>query len=78
MTCRKVIQQLSEFLDGELEPGLAEQLSRHLEHCEDCKLVVDTTRKTIEIYCNTEPMDLPPAVRERLDRALAERFRENR
>lgn len=78
MTCRKVIQQLSEFLDGELDPGLAEQLARHLEHCEDCKLVVDTTRKTIEIYCNTEPMDLPPAVRERLERALAERLRENR
>ena len=78
MTCRKVIQQLSEFLDGELEPGLAEQLSRHLEHCEDCKLVVDTTRKTIEIYCNTEPMDLPPAVRERLERALAEKLREHR
>jgi anti-sigma factor (TIGR02949 family) len=78
LTCRKVIQQLSEFLDGELEPGLAEQLSRHLEHCEDCKLVVDTTRKTIEIYCNTEPMDLPPAVRERLERALADRLRENR
>jgi len=78
LTCRKVIQQLSEFLDGELDPGLAEQLARHLEHCEDCKLVVDTTRKTIEIYCNTEPMDLPPAVRERLERALAERLRENR
>jgi anti-sigma factor (TIGR02949 family) len=78
LTCRKVIQQLSEFLDGELEPGLAEQLSRHLEHCEDCKLVVNTTRKTIEIYCNTEPMDLPPAVRERLERALADRLREHR
>jgi anti-sigma factor (TIGR02949 family) len=78
LTCRKVIQQLSEFLDGELEPGLAEQLSRHLEHCEDCKLVVDTTRKTIEIYCNTEPMDLPPAVRGRLERALAERLGQDR
>ena len=77
MTCRKVIQQLSEFLDRELEPGLAEELSRHLEHCEDCKLVVNTTRKTIEIYCNTEPMELPPAVRERLERALTERLRES-
>lgn len=77
MTCRKVIQQLSEFLDRELEPGLAEQLSRHLEHCEDCKLVVNTTRKTIEIYCNTEPMELPPAVRERLERVLTERLRES-
>ncbi|MBI1983778.1 MAG: zf-HC2 domain-containing protein [Acidobacteria bacterium] len=78
MTCRQVIRQLSEYLDQELEPGLAEQLARHLEHCEDCKLVVDTTRKTVKIYCNTEPMDLPPAVRERLERALTERLKDSR
>lgn len=78
MNCKQLIRQLSEFLDEELEPGLAEQLARHLEHCEDCKLVVDTTRKTVEIYCNTEPMSLPPAVRERLERALAERLKDSR
>ncbi|MBI1941393.1 MAG: zf-HC2 domain-containing protein [Acidobacteria bacterium] len=78
MTCRQVIRQLSEYLDQELEPGLAEQLARHLEHCEDCKLVVDTTRKTVKIYCNTEPMDLPPTVRERLERALTERLKDSR
>jgi anti-sigma factor RsiW len=78
LNCKQLIRQLSEFLDEELEPGLAEQLARHLEHCEDCKLVVDTTRKTVEIYCNTEPMSLPPAVRERLERALAERLKDSR
>ena len=74
MVCKQVIRQLSEFLEGELAHELAEDLSRHLEHCEDCKIVVDTCRKTIEIYCNTEPLPLPDDVRVRLERALADRL----
>ena len=71
MTCKEVIRKLSDYLDGELDPVLAEQLARHLEHCEDCGLVVDTTRKTIELYCNAEPAPLPEEVRRQLDRAMA-------
>lgn len=74
MTCKEVIRKLSEYLDRELDPVLAEQLTRHLEHCEDCGLVVDTTRKTIEMYCNAEPAPLPDGVRRQLDRALAEKL----
>jgi anti-sigma factor RsiW len=75
LTCRELVRRLCEYLDGELDPALAQALTRHLEHCEDCHLVVDTTRKTIEVYCKTEPSPLPSAVRERLDQALAEKFR---
>ena len=74
MVCKQVIRCLCEFLDGELAPVLAEELERHLVRCEDCKVVVDTTRKTIEIYCNTEPLPLPYDVRERLERARAEKL----
>lgn len=75
MNCRGVIQQFSEFLDEELDPKLAEDLCRHLELCEDCRVVVDTCRKTVKIFCKTEPLPLPPDVQERLDRALAEKFK---
>ena len=74
MTCKEVIRRLSEYLDGELDQGLAEHLNRHLEHCEDCRLVIDTTRKTIEVYCQTEPTPLPAEVRERLQRAMERKF----
>ena len=76
MNCKGLVRELSEYLDGNLDPTLAQELARHLEHCEDCRLVVDTTRKTIEIYCNTEPLPLPSGVRERLERALSEKLRE--
>jgi len=74
LVCKKVIRDLSEFLDGELARDLAEELALHLARCEECRIVVDTCRRTVEIYCNTEPLPLPDDVRERLDRALEQRL----
>lgn len=73
MVCKDVIRKLSDYLDGELDPTLATDLARHLEDCKDCKIVVDTTRKTIEIYCNMEPAPLPDDIRERVRRAWLEK-----
>ncbi len=74
MNCKGVIKELSDYLNGELDASLKQALERHLEDCDDCRVVVDTTRKTIDIYCHCEPMPLPPGVRERLQRALTQRL----
>ena len=73
--CKEVIRELSEYLEGELDPTLAEALMRHLEDCEDCGIVVDTTRRTIEMYCNMEPAPLPAEVKQRLQRALEQKLK---
>jgi len=73
--CKEVIRELSEYLDGELDSALAEALMRHLEDCEDCGIVVDTTRRTIEMYCNMEPAPLPAEVKQRLQRALEQKLK---
>jgi len=75
MRCRQVIDKISDYLDGELDPELVQELERHLEHCEDCRVVVDTTQKTVEIYYDTEPAALPEDVRGRLNQMFALKFR---
>jgi anti-sigma factor (TIGR02949 family) len=75
MRCRQVIDKISEYIDGELDPELVRELERHLEHCEDCSIVVDTTHKTVEIFYRTEPAALPDDVRERLNGMFMQRFR---
>jgi anti-sigma factor RsiW len=75
MRCRQVIDKISEYIDGELDPELALELERHLAHCEDCRIVVDTAHKTVEIFHHTEPAALPDDVRERLNDMFAQRFR---
>ena len=77
MNCKKVILELTSYLDGVLDTGIRIDLEQHLSQCSDCRVVVDTTRKTIQIFCNSEPVPLPEDVRKRLHTALLERFRRN-
>lgn len=74
MNCRGLIQEISAYLDGELAPELLADIEVHLERCKDCRLIVDTTRKTIEIYYSAQPLPLPSDVRERLHQALVKRL----
>ncbi len=74
MKCKNIVVELSNYLNGELDSALVAEVQRHLERCEDCRLLVDTTRKTIQIFCNSEPVPLPDDVRERLHKALEQRL----
>lgn len=74
MNCRGLIREISAYLDGELEAELLADIESHLQRCKDCRVVVDTTRKTIEIYYSSQPLPLPSDVREKLHQALAKRL----
>jgi anti-sigma factor RsiW len=74
MNCRGVIYELSDYLDGELTQDAIVEMEIHLARCKDCRLIVDTTRKTIEIYCRAEAMPLPVEVAARLHEALLKRL----
>jgi anti-sigma factor (TIGR02949 family) len=69
--CRKLLGSLSEYVDGELNEELCAMLEHHMEDCEDCKIVVDTLRKTVNIYHTTaEAESLPGDIRQRLYKSL--------
>jgi anti-sigma factor RsiW len=70
LNCKGVIRELSNYIDGDLDPVVRAELERHLRHCEDCTMIVDQTRKTIQIFCDSEPVELPGEVRTRLHQAL--------
>ena len=74
MNCKGLIHELSNYIDGDLEPVLKQELERHLAHCEDCTMVVNQTKKSIEILCDSEPVKLPENVRSRLHAALRQKI----
>jgi anti-sigma factor RsiW len=76
LNCEEVIHELSDYIDGELAGTLQQELESHLDECSDCKLVVNQTKKTIEIFCDSEPIELPVEVRSRLHDALRRKFKE--
>jgi hypothetical protein len=64
------MQELSNFLEGNVDEDFKRELRSHLIRCQHCQVVVDTTRKTIELYCDGELFPLPGPVRERLHDVL--------
>lgn len=74
MNCQGLLTELTEYLDGALDASSLAELEQHLAKCKKCRIVVNTTRKTIDIFCNTEPVPLPDGVRDRLHEALAKRL----
>jgi predicted anti-sigma-YlaC factor YlaD len=66
-TCSQLVASLSDYVDGVLDPSLCTMLEQHLQNCQKCRIVVNTLRKTIELYREPASSDeLPQDVRARL------------
>jgi len=76
LNCEDVIHELSDFIDGELDAASKHELEGHLKECGECKLVVDQTKKTVRLFCDSEAIELPGEVRNRLHDAIRRKFKE--
>jgi len=59
VNCQELLDQMSDFLDKEAREDLCRQIEEHLERCQDCRIEVDRTRKTIVLYQADQPIELP-------------------
>jgi hypothetical protein len=70
LTCKQFLQELSDFLDENVCPEERAKLQQHINECPNCWVLADTTRRTIKIYRECEPVSLPDDVQTRLMKAL--------
>jgi anti-sigma factor (TIGR02949 family) len=69
-SCQELLGQLSDYVDGELEEALCAELEAHLAGCPNCRVMVDTVRRTITLYSRQATTELPSEVEARLFRVL--------
>ncbi len=69
-TCQELKAQLSDYIDGELDPGVCAEIERHMAGCDNCRIVVDTLRKTILLYRDYGAPPMPTGAHERLIHVL--------
>ncbi|MEN6410612.1 MAG: zf-HC2 domain-containing protein [Anaerolineaceae bacterium] len=65
-TCQSLLASISDYVDGTLAESLCAELEKHLSECDDCTIVVNTLRKTVELYQTASPEEVPSDVRTRL------------
>jgi anti-sigma factor (TIGR02949 family) len=70
LTCKQFLQELNAYLDPNVDPDLKHRLESHVTECPNCFVIVDTTKKTLQVYKGCEPQSIPDDVRSRLWKAL--------
>jgi anti-sigma factor (TIGR02949 family) len=68
-TCRELIAQLSDFLEGELDDALCAKIEQHLAECPYCHTVADTVQTMLALYRRAQT-DVPPEVHAHLLQVL--------
>ena len=66
-TCKHMLSSLGEYVDGALGEELCAEIEKHMQGCNRCQVVVNTLKKTVELYHGAAEDDpLPMDVRRRL------------
>lgn len=69
-TCKDFLRELGDFLDDSLDSKTRHELEQHVNDCPNCWVVLDTTKKTIQVYKGQEPKAIPAEIHSRLMDAL--------
>jgi anti-sigma factor RsiW len=64
--CKHVWNFISDYLDGTLTEEVRTVVQKHLEHCEICSAVLDSTRNVIILTAGDRVFELPVGFSERL------------
>jgi hypothetical protein len=70
MNCTDLLSHLSDYFDDQLTIELREEISEHTAGCQHCRVVLNTTHQTIEVYKGKELYEVSPELRERLHSAI--------
>lgn len=73
--CKHVWDRISEFLDDTLSLEARALMQKHLEHCEVCSAILDSTRNILILIADERIFELPVGYSERLHRRLEEQIR---
>jgi anti-sigma factor RsiW len=73
VNCTDFLAKLTDYFDGQIDPTLLPEVKAHLGTCHHCEVVVDTTRKTIDIYKGAQTYEFPEALADRLRSAVMDR-----
>ena len=76
MKCEELLQMLNEYVDGTVDPAICAEFEKHMAGCNPCQVVVDNIRKTVTLYKNGQPYELPLEFRTQLHASLRARWKE--
>ncbi len=66
LSCAQLLDELSNYLDDQTAADVRRNLEAHLEDCGACRVLLDSTRKTIRITSRCGSFELPASLSARI------------
>ena len=78
VNCEQVWQEISNYLEDDVDPNLRAAMEAHFRECERCRSVLEGTRNVIQLYGDERMIDVPLGFSHRLQRRLEESIQPSR
>ena len=78
LTCKEFLLELNDYLDETGDIDLRGRIESHITKCPNCFVILDTTKKTIQVYKGVQPQTLPQDVQARLLKAVERKTSERK
>jgi predicted anti-sigma-YlaC factor YlaD len=71
ISCEHVWREISNYLEGDVDPELRARMQAHFKVCSHCTAVLDGARNVIQLVADGQAFDLPSGFSERLRQRIA-------
>ena len=78
LSCADFLAEFGDYIDGAASAELRAHLEEHLRECKTCQVIVDSTRKTIQIVTESGSFFLPSDAIEPLVSKVMARVRQRK
>lgn len=72
VNCEHVWREVSNYLEGEVDPALRVAMEEHFKGCKHCTAVLNGTRNVVQLYGDERLLEVPVGFSQRLQHRLAQ------
>ena len=70
VNCEHVWREITDYLEGEVDPVLGTAMEEHIRECKRCSAVLEGTRNVVELFGDERALEIPLGFSQRLHRRL--------
>ena len=76
ISCLHVWRELSNYIDGDLDPVLRERMESHFKDCKHCSAILDGSRNVVRLIGDDRTFDLPDGFSDRLRKRIEKELKD--
>lgn len=62
ITCEEFLAEFGDYIENQVSPEVRKELETHLSKCRVCRVLYDSSRKTVKIVTESNSFELPENV----------------